>query len=311
VFKEQMDPVIAGGLFSQILTMGNDMIWGSQMLTELEASLVSYQRWLKMLEIPQEAPDYIENSIGDDWPKTGNIQFNNFSLRYRPETELVLKNLTFSIKNKEKIGVIGRTGAGKSTLWLALWRIIEANGGSISIDGVDIASMGLEQLRTHITVIPQDPTLFTGTLRFNLDPEGIHSDEELRELTSQAALDKLIDRDEKGLDQQIEENGQNLSSGEKQLLWIWRAILRCNKIVLMDEATANIDIKTEQTIQQLILEKFKEATVLTIAHRLNTIMHSDRVLVMQKGEVAEFDSPQNLLDRPESIFKDYVNSFRK
>ena len=245
------------------------------------------------------------------WPQLGDIQFKNFYLKYRPETELVLKDLSFTIKDNEKIGVVGRTGAGKSTLCLALWRIVEAHSGAIFIDGVDISQIGLEQLRDKITIIPQDPTLFNGTLRFNLDPQGIYTDDELLELTSQAALDKLIARDDKGLDQPIEEHGQNLSSGEKQLLWIWRAILKKNKIVLMDEATANIDIKTEQVIQKLIKEKFKDSTVITIAHRLNTIINSDKVLVLDRGEVVEFENPQILLQNQNSIFTSFVQNISK
>jgi ATP-binding cassette subfamily C (CFTR/MRP) protein 1 len=281
------------------------------MFTEFESTLVSYERCLKIFEIPQEAPQHIEQTYNANWPKTGQIKFDNLSLKYRPDTEIVLNSLSFTIKNGEKIGVIGRTGAGKSTLWLALCRIVEAHGGRILIDGTDISSLGLEDLRQKITIIPQDATLFNGSLRFNLDPQGMYSDQDLIELANQASLEKLINRDDKGLDQQIEESGQNLSSGEKQLLWICRAVLKKNKVVLMDEATANIDIKTEQTIQQLINEKFTDATVITIAHRLNTIMESDRILVLSQGEVAEFDSPSNLLNNPNSMFSSYVNSFQK
>ena len=168
-------------------------------------------------------------------------------------------------------------------------RIVEAHSGSIIIDGKDISDLGLSDLRQKITIIPQDPTLFDGSLRFNLDPEGIYSDSYLLDLSKQASLEKLILRDDKGLDQTIEEGGQNLSSGEKQLICICRAILKKNKIVLMDEATANIDIKTEETIQSLIHEKFNDSTVITIAHRLNTIINSDKVLVMERGRVKEFD----------------------
>ena len=287
-----------------------NFLWGSQGLTELEGSLVGYDRWLKMINTPQEANQINEMFDSKFWPKKGNIEFRDFYLKYRPDTEIVLKNLSFSITDNQKIGVVGRTGAGKSTLCLALCRIVEAHSGSIVIDGVDISQIGLEQLRDKITIIPQDPTLFNGTLRFNLDPQGIYSDQDLLELTSQAALDKLIARDDKGLDQLIEEHGQNLSSGEKQLLCICRAILKQNKVVLMDEATANIDIKTEQVIQRLIKEKFKDSTVITIAHRLNTIINSDKVLVLSKGEISEFDSPQNLLKDKSSEFYSYVNHLK-
>ena len=299
-----------GALFVHVMWISIDFLWGSQGLTELEGSLVGYDRWLKMINTPQEANQINEMFDSKFWPQSGNIEFRDFYLKYRPDTELVLKNLSFSITDNQKIGVVGRTGAGKSTLCLALCRIVEAHSGSIVIDGVDISQIGLEQLRDKITIIPQDPTLFNGTLRFNLDPQGIYTDQDLLELTSQAALDKLIARDDKGLDQLIEEHGQNLSSGEKQLLCICRAILKQNKVVLMDEATANIDIKTEQVIQRLIKEKFKDSTVITIAHRLNTIINSDKVLVLSKGEISEFDSPQNLLKDKSSEFYSYVNHLK-
>lgn len=272
---------------------------------------MSYDRCLKMLEIPQEAPLRMANAKLVDWPQEGRIEFRDYSLRYRPETELVLKNLSFEVKPKEKIGIVGRTGAGKSTICLALCRIVEAHGGSIVIDGVDISKIGLADLREKITIIPQDPTLFEGTLRFNLDPVGNISDTDLLKMAKKASLVDLISRDEKGLDQMIEDGGKNLSSGEKQLVCICRAILRKNKVVLMDEATANIDIKTEQIIQKLIHEEFVDSTVLTIAHRLNTIINSDRVLVLSKGEVQEYDDPQKLLEDSDSLFYSYANELKK
>mmetsp|Transcript_22467 Transcript_22467/g.19959 ORF Transcript_22467/g.19959 Transcript_22467/m.19959 type:complete len:175 (+) Transcript_22467:312-836(+) len=171
--------------------------------------------------------------------------------------------------------------------------------------------MGLADLRERITIIPQDPTLFEGTLRFNLDPVGSIPDSELLRMANKASLEDLITRDDKGLDQKIEDGGKNLSSGEKQLICIIRAILRKNKIVLMDEATANIDIKTEQIIQKLINEEFADSTVLTIAHRLNTIINSDRVLVLSKGEVEEYDDPQTLLEDTESMFYSYANELKR
>lgn len=207
-------------LFTHTIWLGTEFLWGSQLFSEIEGNLVAYDRCLKILSIPQEASKRVPIFDSSEWLRQATVQFKNFYLKYRPDTELVLKDLSFTIGHKEKIGVVGRTGAGKSTLCLALCRIVEAHSGAIFIDGVDISKIGLDQLREKITIIPQDPTLFNGTLRFNLDPKNIYSDEELLELTSQAALDKLIARDEKGLDQMIEEHGQNLSSGEKQLLCI-------------------------------------------------------------------------------------------
>ena len=239
------------------------------------------------------------------------VEFRNFNLRYRPETEFVLNNISFKIQANQKIGVVGRTGAGKSTLCLALCRIVEAASGQIFIDGVDISKISLQNLREKIAIIPQDPTLFEGTLRFNLDPENKSSDPELIELLKLASLENLIDRNHEGLYQQIEEKGQNLSSGEKQLICICRAILKNNRVVLMDEATANIDIKTEETIQTLINERFRDATVITVAHRLNTIINSDKVLVLDKGRVAEFDTPKILMEDSSSIFYSFIQKMNK
>mmetsp|Transcript_15229 Transcript_15229/g.15104 ORF Transcript_15229/g.15104 Transcript_15229/m.15104 type:complete len:276 (-) Transcript_15229:19-846(-) len=263
--------------------------------------MISYERCVSMLVIPQEDPKPYE-ALFDTWPQHGKIQFKNFHLRYRPDTELVLTNLNFTIPAKHKVGVVGRTGAGKSTICLALCRIVEADSGCIEIDGRDISELSLQNLRDEIAIIPQDPTLFEGTLRYNLDPQDTRSGTELLEVLKLASLDDLVARDDKGLDQQIEDKGANLSSGERQLICICRAILRKSKIVLMDEATANIDIKTEQAIQKLIHDKFKDATVITIAHRLNTIIQSDKVLVLDKGQVAEYDNPQTLLEDPSSMF---------
>ena len=229
-----------------------------------------------------------------NWPSEGVVEYKNFTLRYRPETEQVLKNLSFRVEGGEKIGIVGRTGAGKSTMCLSLCRIVEAESGSIFIDGVDISTVGLTDLREKITIIPQDPVLFQGTLKYNLDPFNECTDEEILALIRKAQLSDLVARDERGLYMEIQENGSNLSSGEKQLVCICRAVLRKNKIVLMDEATANIDISTEQTIQKLISEEFKGSTVLTVAHRLNTIADSDRVLVLSFGEVVEFDKPRKV-----------------
>jgi ATP-binding cassette, subfamily C (CFTR/MRP), member 1 len=285
------------------------LLFACQLISDLEGDLVSYDRCLKMLEIPQEAEQ--RKPLPFDWPNEGRIEFVNYSLKYRPETELVLKDLTFEVEGRQKIGIVGRTGAGKSTICLALCRIVEAYDGQILIDGVDISTLGLADLRDHITIIPQEPTLFEGTLRFNLDPIGKLTDLELLKMARKASLEDLINRDDKGLDQKIDDGGKNLSSGEKQLICILRAILRKNKIVLMDEATANIDIKTEQIIQKLIQEEFAESTVLTIAHRLNTIINSDKVLVLDKGMVKEYEEPSLLLEDADSMFYSYANELKK
>jgi len=224
-----------------------------------------------------------------------------------------------------KVGVVGRTGAGKSTICLALSRIVELCAGSIEIDGVDISKVPLAKLREKVTVIPQDPTLFAGTLRFNLDPFEVVDDNRLEQLLRDAGLEDLLTRESEakkdgeeqdqaksqGLNFKIAEGGANLSSGEKQLICICRAVLRKNKVVVLDEATANIDVVTEQKVQSLLKTEFNNSTVITIAHRLNTIIQSNRVLVLSHGEAKEFDSPQNLMLDPSSEFSKLLQELKK
>jgi len=299
-----------GMLFISFLWFRDEVLYGSIILTDLASTMVSYDRCLNVLDIAQEDSRPYDESLVN-WPSHGKIEFDNYSLRYRPDTDLVLKDVSFTINPQEKIGVVGRTGAGKSTLCLALCRIVEAASGRILIDGFNIASVSLQNLRDQIAIIPQDPTLFEGSLRFNLDPEGVASNAELLEVLRLASLGGLVARSGQGLDQPVDDKGQNLSSGEKQLVCICRALVRKNKIVLMDEATANIDVKTEATIQQLMRDRFEAATVITVAHRLNTVVYSDRVLVLDKGRVAEFDTPEALLADKASIFYSFVIKLKK
>lgn len=209
-----------------------------------------------------------------------------------------------------KVGVVGRTGSGKSTLGLTLSRIIELERGQILIDGVDISQINLQDLRCKVTVIPQDPTIFSNTLRFNIDPLGLNSTEAISALIKRAGLQDILERRDDsgniGLDMKIEEGGGNLSVGEKQLVCICRAVLRKNKVVLLDEATANIDIVTEEKILKLISEEFVDATMLTIAHRLNTIIESDMIAYLEKGRLLEYDTPKELMKRKDSHFSNLL-----
>jgi len=232
-------------------------------------------------------------------------------LRYRPTTEIVLNNLSFSVKPKEKIGIVGRTGSGKSTICISISRIVElveaadkAKQGKILIDGVDISTVNLNHLRSRITVIPQDPILFKGTLRYNLDPGNV---------IDPAYLEKVYNQTEMtiGLDKEIDEGGSNLSNGEKQLVCICRAIMRKCQVVILDEATSNIDVVTEERIQALLETFLEDSTVLTVAHRLNTIIKSDKVLVLSYGTVKEYDSPHNLMQDPESEFTKLLQELKK
>ena len=236
----------------------------------------------------------------------GKIKFTNYSVKYRPNTPLVLKNLNLEINPQEKIGVVGRTGSGKSTLCLCLFRLLEADEGSISIDDIDISKIGLEILRKNLTIIPQEPTLIEGTLRENVDPSENYSDEKIIEVLKEVGLDDFLEG--KNLEYIIENNGNNISIGEKQLICIARALIKKSKIILMDEATANIDYKTETFLQNSINKELKNCTVITIAHRIKTIINYDRILVLNNGEIVEFDSPQNLLDKKGLFYQLYKES---
>lgn len=242
--------------------------------------------------------------IPDTWPEKGDLEFINYSVRYRPNTPLVLKNISISIKQGEKIGVVGRTGSGKSTLCLCLFRILEAHKGSILIDNLDISQVPLNHLRSKLTIIPQESAILDGTLRFNIDPLNIVSDDYITNVLKNIGLWELLKQ--KDVNSEISED--SLSVGERQLICIARAIIRNSKIVVTDEATASIDLVTEEKIQKAFQTYFKSATIITIAHRIKTVVHSDKILVMDKGEVIEFGSPKELLDNTNGVFYSLYNS---
>lgn len=228
-------------------------------------------------------------------------------MRYR-DGPLVLKDLTFDVKGGEKIGVVGRTGSGKSSLMNLLFRIVELepDGGEVSIDGINISKIGTEALRSGMSIIPQDPVLFSNTVRYNIDPFNMASDSEIWDVLDKVQLGSVIAALPKGLNDIVAEGGENFSQGQRQLICIARSLVRRPKILVMDEATASIDNKTDATIQEMIRNNFTDATVLTIAHRLNTIMDSDRVLVLDDGNIREYDSPENLMAKENGLFKAMV-----
>ncbi|XP_074079822.1 ATP-binding cassette sub-family C member 3 isoform X2 [Macrotis lagotis] len=296
ISRNTLNPGLVGLSVSYALQVTLALNWMVRMTSDLESNIVAVERVREYSETKTEAPWVIsDNRPPPDWPQQGEVEFLNYSVRYREGLELVLKNLNLRVKGGEKVGIVGRTGAGKSSMTLCLFRILEAAEGEIHIDGINIASIGLHDLRSMLTIIPQDPVLFSGTLRMNLDPFGKYSDEEMWQTLELSNLHKFVKSQSKGLDFECSEGGENLSVGQRQLVCLARALLRKSRILVLDEATAAIDLETDDLIQATIRSQFEGCTVLTIAHRLNTIMDYTRVLVLDRGTVAEFDSPANLI----------------
>ncbi|XP_076266256.1 multidrug resistance-associated protein 1-like isoform X3 [Rhynchophorus ferrugineus] len=300
--KDQL-PALVGLSISYCLQITQTLNWLVRMTSDVETNIVAVERIKEYAEVRQEAAWELPNQImSSAWPETGSVSFKNFSVRYRPGLDLVLKGLSFTVNGSEKVGIVGRTGAGKSSLTLSLFRIIEAAEGQITIDGVNIATLGLHTLRSRLTIIPQDAVLFSGSLRMNLDPFDSHSDEEVWRSLEHAHLKSFVKGLPAGLNHEVTEGGENLSVGQRQLICLARALLRKTKVLILDEATAAVDLETDDLIQRTIRTEFKSCTVLTIAHRLNTIMDSDRVIVLDKGRIVEFDTPSSLLAQSNSIF---------
>jgi len=272
-------------------------------ISKLETNIVSVERVKEYSEVETEAPWIIsENRSPIGWPSKGLVEFSKYATRYRPGLDLVVRGITATINPGQKVGIVGRTGAGKSSLTLALFRMIEPAEGKIMIDGIDIRGIGLHDLRSNITIIPQEPVLFSGTLRFNLDPFGNFSDADLWQALEMAHLKVFASTLTNGLDYEITEGGDNISVGQRQLVCLARALLRKSKLLVLDEATAAVDVSTDALIQGTIRREFADSSVLTIAHRLNTIMDYDMVMVLEKGRIAEFAPPQELLADKSSLF---------
>lgn len=302
-FKERFSAKSIGILLTYCISLQMNLIHGLHTTTAFENSMVALERCLKYTKCPSERPKITAiDSVLESWPQEGRIKFENYCVKYRPDTEIVLKNLNFEILPHEKVGIVGRTGSGKSTISLCLFRLLEPLNGKITIDNVDITTIGLSKLRSSLTIIPQDPALMEGTLRYNIDPLNTHSDSDIINVLKKIGFDYIIANHPEGINQVIAEGGSNLSVGEKQLICITRAILRRSKIIIMDEATASIDYQTEEIIQKTITELMADSTVLTIAHRIKTILNCDRVLALDNGEIVDFDTPQKLLERKKGLF---------
>ncbi|RDY13192.1 ABC transporter C family member 2, partial [Mucuna pruriens] len=298
-----------GLLLSYTLNITNLLSGVLRQASRAENSLNAVERVDTYINLESEAPGIIEtNRPPPGWPTSGSIEFEDVVLRYRPELPPVLHGLSFTVPPTEKIGVVGRTGAGKSSMLNALFRIVELQRGRIIIDGYDISTFGVADLRKVLTIIPQSPVLFSGTVRFNLDPFNEHNDADLWEVLERAHLKDVVRRNAFGLDAQVSEGGDNFSVGQRQLLSLARALLRRSKVLVLDEATAAVDVRTDSLIQKTIRQEFHSCTMLTIAHRLNTIIDCNRILLLDAGRVLEYNTPEELLQNEGTAFYKMVQS---
>ncbi|XP_005439140.2 ATP-binding cassette sub-family C member 10 isoform X1 [Falco cherrug] len=305
--KQLGNPGLVGLSLSYALSVTNLLSGLISSFTLTETMMVSVERTEEYTtDIPMEPQDKLLQ-VAADWPSQGLLEFQKVVLAYREGLPNALDGVSFTIYPREKVGIVGRTGSGKSTLFLALFRMLELKSGRILLDGVDSKLVGLEELRSRLAIIPQDPFLFSGSIRENLDPQGKRTDAELHEVLEQCHLQDAVTQ-MGGLDSELGERGKSLSVGQRQLVCLARALLTQAKVLCIDEATASVDQKTDQLLQQTIRQRFADKTVLTIAHRLNTILDSDRVLVMQAGRVAELDSPTHLSQKDGSLFQCLLHS---
>ncbi|ALC42695.1 CG10505 [Drosophila busckii] len=297
-----------GLAITQSITLVIMCQWGMRQTAEMENKMTSVERILEYAQTPSEAALETTKQLQlcEHWPESGHMRFQELRMRYTPEQDYILRGLSFELQPTEKVGIVGRTGAGKSSIIQAIFRLA-VNEGLIEIDGQNIAHLGLQQLRSHISIIPQDPVLFSGSLRFNLDPLQQRTDEQIWQALQAVKLQQYVSSLAGGLDCQFQDGNGPFSIGQKQLVCLARAIVRGNRIIIMDEATANVDADTDQLIQQTMRTTFAHCTVLTIAHRLHTVMDYDRILVMDAGQIVEFGAPHQLLQNPLGALLKLVN----
>jgi ABC-type multidrug transport system fused ATPase/permease subunit len=296
--RQHLSPGMAGLSVTYSLMVTETLNWLVRMVCALETNAVSLER---IFQYSGEGEEAAWETVGDEaaeagWPGAGQLEVKDLTVRYRPDLQPVLRDISLVLRPGERVGVVGRTGAGKSSLTLALWRVLEAEAGSITLDGVNLATLGLQRLRRALTIIPQDPVLFSASLRFNLDPGSEHTDTRILECLQLAGLGEA-GRD---LDKEVQERGENFSVGQRQLICLARALLRSSRLLVLDEATAAVDPATDAVVQRTVREHFKHCTVITIAHRLHTVLDSDRVVVLDAGRVGEEGPPAELLADPAS-----------
>mmetsp|Transcript_15756 Transcript_15756/g.15713 ORF Transcript_15756/g.15713 Transcript_15756/m.15713 type:complete len:322 (-) Transcript_15756:76-1041(-) len=303
MLRNDLSAATVGLCLAYIIPLPIDMHYLIFDFAYLENTIISVERAEQYMNIPAEKPSLLPTDKNlASWPENPSIEFRNVFMKYRPDTPHILKGVNFKIEASKRIGFVGRTGSGKSSIFLALLRIVEIDKGIIFIDGVDISHIGLDKLRSAITLVPQDPLVFSSTLRKNLDPCELKSDDEIKKALEEVNLSKFsVDHDIKG-------SGSNLSAGEKQLICLARALIRKNKIVMMDEATANVDHETDKFIHKQIKTKFSESTVLIVAHRLRTVIDADMIIFMESGTCKEYGSPYELGNNEKSAFRKMIMS---
>ena len=309
VIAGRVPPGLAGLTLVYAFQVPQFMERGTAQASDAESKMNSVERMGEYDRMPEEAPHELptDAALPPSWPASGALTVENLVVRYRPELPPVLRSVSFALETSQKLGIVGRTGSGKSSLVLALLRIVEPQTGRVLLDGVDVAHIGLARLRNAFAVIPQDPFVFAGSLRANLDPFAEHGDDALWAALDRVGLKTMVQADVKKLELPVLDAGANFSLGQRQLLCMARALLRDARCLVLDEATASVDYDTDTLIQKTVREAFKHVTVLTIAHRLISVMDSDRVLVLDGGEVAEFGAPSQLLQRPAGAFSALVN----
>ncbi|GLT53827.1 hypothetical protein SLA2020_270700 [Shorea laevis] len=292
------------------LSLNVNVVYAVQTWCFLENIITSVERLEQYMHIPSEAAQVIEGHRPmQNWPVIGEVKICDLKVRYRPNAPLVLQGISCIFEGGQKIGIVGRTGSGKTTLISALFRLVEPTEGRIIIDDVDISAIGLHDLRSCLGIIPQDPTLFSGTVRYNLDPLSEHTDKEIWEVLEKCQLQEVVCEKEEGLDSLVMQDGSNWSLGQRQLFCLGRALLKRSQILVLDEATASIDNATDSIIQNTLRTEFISCTVITVAHRIPTVMDCSKVLAMSDGKIVEYAEPSKLMNNDASLFGQLVKEY--
>mmetsp|Transcript_5398 Transcript_5398/g.7759 ORF Transcript_5398/g.7759 Transcript_5398/m.7759 type:complete len:344 (-) Transcript_5398:175-1206(-) len=304
----EVDPAIFGLALSMLLQLGGTFQWSVRQSAELVNQMVSVERVIDFGGLPAEAALITqEDNKFSSWPNSGSIEIDNLTVRYRETLPPSLSGISVKIESGQRVGVVGRTGSGKSTLVQALFRILEAEEGKIVVDGVDISALGLHKVRMEMSVIPQTPVLFSGcSVRENLDPFQQYDVDAIRSALADVQMLDVVEDLDGGLESIILEGGSNFSVGQRQLICLARAILRKKRILILDEPTANVDTCTDELLQQAVSKSFQGSTIIAVAHRLDTVIEYDRILVLGNGKVIEYGSPKQLLEKEGGYFASMV-----